>query len=108
MGWHSCLGCGLSVPPSGRHGQGHGQEGSLKARPRAPVHIVVERVVTSQSNQGPQAQPVGEEDLGGGVKPHLRAEEQNLRSDQVQNCHRYLSPLGVLRDYLLCVTCLGT
>lgn len=49
--------------------------------PLAPVHIVVERVVASEGNQGPQAQPIGEEDLGGSIKPHLQAEDQKPRTD---------------------------
>lgn len=56
--------------------------------PLTPVHIVVERVVASESDQRPQAQPVGEKDLGGCVEPHLWAEDQNLRTDEVQNHHR--------------------
>lgn len=36
-----------------------------------PVDIVVERVVAPKGNQGSQAQPVGEEDLGSRIQPHL-------------------------------------
>ena len=40
----------------------------------SPVDVVVERVVAPESDQRSQAQPVGEEDLGGGIQPHLQAE----------------------------------
>lgn len=76
------------MPLLGRRDDGRGQEGSVRTRPLTPVHIVVERVVASESDQGPQAQPVGEEDLGGCVEPHLWAEGQNLRTDEVRNHHR--------------------
>lgn len=37
----------------------------------APIDIVVERVVAPKSNQGSQTQPIGEEDLGSSIQPHL-------------------------------------
>ena len=40
----------------------------------SPVDVVVERVVAPESDQGSQAQAVGEEDLGGRIQPHLQAE----------------------------------
>lgn len=62
-------------------GRGQGTEGvatggrGVRAWPwGSPVDVVVERVVAPESDQGSQAQPVGEEDLGGGIQPHLQAE----------------------------------
>ena len=40
------------------------------------VNIVVEGVVASEGNQRPEAQAVGEENLSGSVKPHLRRQEK--------------------------------
>jgi hypothetical protein len=43
----------------------------LRGQPLSPVDVVVERVVAPESDEGPQAQPVGEEDLGSCIQPHL-------------------------------------
>lgn len=70
--------------------------------PLAPVHVVVERVVASESNQGPQAQAVGEEDLGGCIEPYLQAEDQNLRTINTESLFQP-GALEVLRHHqLLC------
>lgn len=53
----------------GRGGAGPWEEAAPCAL--APVDVVVERVVAPKSDQRSQAQPVGEEDLGSRIQPHL-------------------------------------
>lgn len=49
------------------------------SRALPPIDIVVERVVAPESDQGSQAQPVGEEYLGSRIQPHLEVELSKKR-----------------------------
>lgn len=52
-------------------GQGRGVVSEGRGLGEAPVDVVVERVVAAESDQGSQAQPIGEKDLGSRIQPHL-------------------------------------
>lgn len=55
-----------------------------------PVDIVVEMIVAAQSNEGPQPQAVGEEDLSGCIHPDLRRRSQKrsaAEGDSVLQVH---------------------
>ena len=59
----ACSRAGLTLERRGREGRGSWAP--------APVDIVVERVIAPESDQGSQAQSIGEEDLGCRIQPHL-------------------------------------
>lgn len=59
--------------PQGRAYRGCGQKGR-DSWALSPVDIVVERVIAPKSDQGSQAQSIGEEDLGCCIQPHLEEE----------------------------------